>query len=609
MKTKIIFKQENLSVEVETGTSLLRAAHLAGVELEADCKGAGRCGKCRVIASGGLSPLTPRERDLLTPREVREGMRLACRTFVTGPAVVTSIPRSAGRDSILEEGVSRKVALRPAVAKHLIRLDGSGFRGSRTTVEEGISRLLRRHRLRRAPGDFHCLRSVPAVLRSSAGELTVLASDKEILGFEEGNTTERNYGVAVDIGTTTVVAYLYDLHSGAFVGVDSSLNGQRSFGADVVSRIDHALEDSTGLQHLQQAIIQTIDALIEKLCASYGLSGEDIYTVVLVGNTPMHHFFWGIFPTFLTRFPYNPLTTKTLSIPARDTGLRINPFGRVISLPLISGFVGSDTVAVVLSTGLDRSRVPRLAIDIGTNGEIVLTDGSSMIAASCAAGPAFEGAHIQCGMRGASGAIDRVYLRGRTLHYHVIDDVPPRGICGSGLVDAVAILRGQGLISSDGRLAVPQGFANRALADRLSRQKHVQFFITDPRKTGLPQQVAITQRDIRELQLAKGAIMAGIQILLDRLKLKEHDIREVYLAGGFGNYISPDGAVAIGLIPAFSRAKITQVGNAAGGGARMALLSNPDLEHAVRIAEQIEYVELAKHPDFQKNFVKGMAFP
>jgi uncharacterized 2Fe-2S/4Fe-4S cluster protein (DUF4445 family) len=329
---------------------------------------------------------------------------------------------------------------------------------------------------------------------------------------------------------------------------------------------------------------------------------------VVVGNTSMIHLFCGMSPRFLSRSPYNPLTADALDIPSQELGLKINPFGRVISLPLVSGFIGSDTIGVVLSTGLHKSRVPRMAIDIGTNGEIVCTDGKKLLASSCAAGPAFEGAHIQCGMRGTTGAIDQVCLSQGMIQYHVIDSVLPKGICGSGLVDAVAEMLKAGIIAIDGRLMSQDEIANSPYAHLISREQYNQFTLTVNDSKNPGQDVVITQRDIRELQLAKGAMRAGIKILMDELGLEKKDIREVYLAGGFGNYVRPENALAIGLLPNFKNSKITQVGNAAGSGAKIVLLSAKTLKEAVKIAEKIEYIELAKVSDFQQEFVKAMDF-
>jgi uncharacterized 2Fe-2S/4Fe-4S cluster protein (DUF4445 family) len=281
----------------------------------------------------------------------------------------------------------------------------------------------------------------------------------------------------------------------------------------------------------------------------------------------------------------------------------------VFSLPLVSGFIGADTVGVVLATGLHKSKKARIALDIGTNGEIVLSNGKRMVACSCAAGPAFEGAHIQYGMRGCSGAIDQVDFKEGELVYHVIDQAPPQGICGSGLVDALSGLLGAGLITVDGRLLTRKVAAGSPYAGRLSEEPHTQFLLTEEDPPPGGRSVVITQKDIREVQLAKGAMLAGVRILLDHLGLKTEDVQEVYLAGAFGNYVRARSALRIGLLPAFPKAVIRQVGNAAGSGAKMALLSRRAFEEARRIAERIEYVDLARVPDFQHQFVKGMAFP
>jgi uncharacterized 2Fe-2S/4Fe-4S cluster protein (DUF4445 family) len=317
----------------------------------------------------------------------------------------------------------------------------------------------------------------------------------------------------------------------------------------------------------------------------------------------MNHLFWGISPRFLSRFPYNPVTTGQLCVTAQEQGIAMNHCGKVFSLPLVSGFIGSDTVAVVLSTGLDRSRTPKMAIDIGTNGEIVLTDSKVMIACSCAAGPAFEGAHLQCGMRGAGGAIDRVDFEEDTIRYHVIDEARPKGICGSGLVDAVAGMLKAGLIGSDGRLLSREEIPESPYASMLTKDKYNQLILTGRKLAGSDMEVVITQKDIRELQLAKAAMMAGIKILMEKLGLREQDIKEVYLAGAFGNYVRPASALAIGLLPAFKNASITQVGNAAGSGAKMALLSVRAQKIAAHIAKRIEYVVLANAPNFHQEFM------
>ena len=607
LKVRVSFKPLNDVIEVERGTSLLKAAFQAGIRLEAECGGMGRCGKCKLVVTKGVCPVTPKEREYLTPFEINNKVRLACQALVQAPTLVSLLAAPPAKDQILEEGVSRTVAFEPAIKKRFLELHRADLK-SEKPLDQLIFGFLEQAGIRRPNLDFSSLKTLPLLLRNNSGGVTALLQDRQVLGFEAGDTTDRIYGLAVDIGTTTVVGYLFDLSSGNLLGVDSALNSQSSYGSDVVSRIEHALEVPEGLNQLQSEVTATINRIIEKLGRLKNISSKEIYSLMLVGNTPMNHLFWGISPHFLSRFPYSPLTAEALCVSARDAEVQMNPLGRVFSLPLISGFIGSDTVGVVLSTGLHKSKLPRMAIDIGTNGEIVLTNGKTMVACSCAAGPAFEGAHIQCGMRGTSGAIDRVYLSDGEIRYHVIDEVPPKGICGSGLVDAMAVMLQAGLVNGNGQLLNAEAVANPALARLIGREKYTQLALTGEGQPAGGEKVVVTRKDISELQLAKGAIRAGIKILMDRLGLRESDIREVYLAGGFGNYVSPESAVTIGLLPTFQKAKITPVGNAAGSGAKMALLSTRAFKEAVKIAKRVEHVELANIPQFQQEFAKGVLF-
>jgi uncharacterized 2Fe-2S/4Fe-4S cluster protein (DUF4445 family) len=607
MKIKVKFKPLDRQVEVEPGTSLLKAAREAGIDLESDCGGMGRCGKCKVIVPGRITPLTPREREYLTPFEIRQKVRLACQILVKRPTSVSLLTLPAGKEHILEEGISRAVKLQLSLKKFYLDLNAEDLKREQT-IDGIIGRFLHRQGIRKPRIGFSCLKTLPSLLHHNQDGVTAVTKDNEIVGFELGDTTSEIHGLAVDIGTTTVVGYLFDLNQGKLTGVGSALNEQSIHGSDVISRIDHALNTPDGLSQLQKLVVNTVNRIIENLCHSTNISSNQIYSLVMVGNTTMAHLFLGMSPLFLSRFPYNPLTSRALCVAPQVLGVNVSGLGNVFSLPLVSGFIGSDTVGVVLSTGLHRSRVPKMAIDIGTNGEIVLTDGKVMLACSCAAGPAFEGAQIQCGMRGTSGAIDRVDFVKSKVRCHVIDEVPAKGICGSGLVDAIAGMLRAGLITGDGRLLTGEEVPNSPYARLLTHGKYTQFVVSSSKRGG-GVDVVITQRDIRELQLAKGAMMAGIRILMDRLGLEEQDIREVYLAGAFGNYVRPESALAIGLLPLLPKAKITQVGNAAGSGAKMALLSTRARKEAGKIAEQIEYVELAKISDFQEQFVKGMMFP
>lgn len=607
---EVIFRPLGYKVEVERGTSLLRAAEEAGVHLESECGGLGHCGKCKVVVSRGVTHPTPLEREYLTPYETRNNVRLACQTCTTGPASVSLLKIPSGEEHILEEGIERPVSLQPHIRKYCLDITSGSLKSERSICEI-LEDFLMGYGVRKPLIDFSCLKTLPALLYRNTPGLTAILQDDKILGFEPGDTSSQNYGVALDIGTTTVVGYLFDLGHGTLAAVDSALNGQSMHGSDVITRIDFAVNTADGLNQLQNRVMETVNLIIENLCRSANVSSRNIYSLALVGNTVMNHLFWGISPFFLSRFPYNPVTIAPICVSSQETGLRVSPFARVFSLPLVSGFIGSDTVGVVLATGMHRSRTPKMAIDIGTNGEIVLTDGKIMIACSCAAGPAFEGAHIQCGMRGAGGAIDRVDFVNDNIRFHVIDGHPPKGICGSGFVDAVAGMLKAGLIGGDGRLFGRDEIPGSGYASLLTRGKYNQFVLTGRKLAGSDNdvEIVITQKDIRELQLAKGAMVAGIRLLMEKSGLREQDIREVYLAGAFGNYVRPESALAIGLLPMFENAAITQVGNAAGSGAKMALLSVKALKEAVKVAERINYVELANEPHFHQEFIKGMAFP
>jgi uncharacterized 2Fe-2S/4Fe-4S cluster protein (DUF4445 family) len=608
MKIKVIFMPGGREVEVDEGACLLEAARIAKVGLDGDCGGRGNCGKCRVLAREGLAPFTSLEKKLLSSQDVEQGVRLACQAQVKSPAQVTLLATTSARHHILEEGISRAVRLQPALSKQFLRMEKDDWK-KKGPLAGMIQKLLGEAGVQRANLNVFALQSLGAMDPTDQEGLTALLFESQVLGFELGDTTRQLWGLAVDIGTTTVVGYLVDLTCGRITAVDAALNGQQIHGADVITRIDYALHEPQGLERLRGLVLSTINGIIERLCKRQGLSSLAIYSLVVVGNTTINQLFWGILPRLLVRPPYNPISTEGLSAPVRGLGLQINPLGIVFSLPLVSGFIGSDTVGVVLATGLHKSKKPKIALDIGTNGEIVLSDGQRMVACSCAAGPAFEGAHIQCGMRGCSGAIDQVNFKKGQITYHVIDQAPPQGICGSGLVDAIAGLLAAGLITADGRLLTRQEAAGSPYSGRLSEESFNQFLLTEtpPRSGSRP--VVITQKDIREVQLAKGAMLAGVRILLDLLELRTEDVRDVLLAGAFGNYVRPQSALGIGLLPVFPRARTRQVGNAAGSGAQMALLSQTAFREAMRIADRIEYIDLALAPDFQQQFVKGMAFP
>lgn len=608
-KFRVTFKPGGKEAVVKEGKTLREAFALAGVPLEFSCGGKGRCGKCRVRleAKGApLPPPAPAEKEHLEEEELAGGIRLACMVEVRSDLAVF-LPEVRQETQILMEAASRVVALAPPVSKTFLEVPPPSLADQRPDWE----------RLRDAlgaapPPPLDVLRELPVLLRSSGYRLTAVTSGAEVLGLEAGDTTGKLLGAAFDIGTTTIVCYLLDLRSGEELGVASMLNPQAAYGADVISRIAYTSEEPEGLEKLHQCLIAGLNELLAEASIRAGASPQDVYVLSVVGNTCMHHLFLKIPPGQLARSPYVPVVKEPLVLRAAELGLRANPRARLYVLPIIAGFVGADTVGVILATQMDLGGGVKLAVDIGTNGEIVLGTGEGLIACSAAAGPAFEGAQISCGMRGAAGAIDHVWF-GEDLEYSVIGGGKPRGICGSGLLDLAAGLLTLGIIDKSGRMLPP--FEVESPIARRYRNRIVEydgmtsFLLVDETSTSHGRPLLLTQRDVRQLQLAKAAIAAGIQVLLEERRLKPEDVDEVLLAGAFGNYFDPRSACAIGLLPPQLLEKVRQIGNAAGAGAKIALLSRHECRRAGAIARAVEYVELSAYPGFNNIFTASLEFP
>ena len=610
-EVRVFFRPAGRSVRVPEGTTVAAAANLAGIALEQVCGGKGTCGKCKVrLLAGSLGPLTDAERRHLSQAEATEGVRLACQAPVLQDSTVeVGWAAVASTVSILVDGTREAVAIDPPVRKDVLQVPPA-------TLQDPAAHYTA---LRRAlPGaedlspTVEALRALPSALRAAKGLVTAVRWGNLLLAVEPGDTSQALFGFACDIGTTTVVGYLLDLRTGERLGVASTLNPQTRFGDDVVSRIETAGRDAAGLEALRTAIIDAINELIEQAANQAGAAREQVYALAVVGNTAMHHLFLGLNPAALGHSPYVPVMADPLELEARAVGLRAHPAARLLVLPNIAGFVGADTVGVLLATRLLESDEVRLAIDIGTNGEMALGSRARMLACSTAAGPAFEGAQLSHGMRAAEGAIDHVDLRGGELVLHSIGQGKPRGICGSGVVDAIATLRQLEVIDATGRLLGPDELApdvRQHLGHRLVPHAQGGAFVLAPAEetaTGAP--VLLTQRDIRQIQLAKGAIRAGIEILMKELAVAPEQVAGVALAGAFGNYIRPESALTIGLMPRFPAAKVTPVGNAAGAGAQMAILSRQAWRDAAAIARQVEYLELSLREDFQQVFMDALMF-
>ncbi len=613
---KLTFLPEERSIECSSEQTVLDAARRVGVDIITTCGGRGRCNSCRIeVLDGDFTPPTDQERNILGAHGLERGFRLACQTKALGDGVLRIVPPiSEQRFRILSATERRQYAIEPAVQKQHLHLPALTEEHQGSDSEE-----LQRVLAVTSPSgpvdqiDLFALQQLPATLSHASRDMTAVISDNHLIGVEAGDTTNILYGLAFDVGTTTVVGYLLDLRTGQECAVASELNAQSLYGGDLMSRISFAQDHPTGLQQLHDRIIHTCNRIIASVCEAAAIQTDWIYEVTVVGNPCMHHLFLRIPPVHLGLAPYLAAIRQRYVVKASDLGLDVFPNARIQMLPLIAGFVGADTVGVIVATGLHKSSQLKLAVDIGTNGEIVLGNRERMVACSTAAGTAFEGAQITHGMRGASGAIDKVTIDD-DVHIRVIGDGPALGICGSGLVDAVAQMLNAGILTNTGRfrklseldtLGIAPGLQTRVVEQGKQRA----FVLAFGEQTDTGEPIIISQHDVRELQLAKGAIFAGIRMLLKAFGVKDDAITELLLAGAFGNYLDTTSAVRIGLIPALSAGKIRSVGNAAGLGSQLALLSLHTREETDTIASTTEHIALTHNLEFQVVFAESLAFP
>ncbi len=607
---KVKFIPQKKEIEVSSEKTILEAANEAGLYIEGDCAGRGTCGKCKIkTLEGGGGKATAAEEQHLSEKELNEGWILACQRNISHDMVIEVPIRKDvhTRKTTLPGGIEELEA-DPAVKKITVKLNRPAVEDQKADLERLTGSLKQQNlsiKLRELAG-------LPGLLRDHNFEVTAAIAGNRIISIEPGDTSDQLFGVAFDIGTTTIMGSLIDLNSAEIIAVAAATNRQNIYGADVISRINHASQGHTELKQLQDKVIEAANEILKELLKQTKVARDRIYEAVAVGNTTMSHLFMGVDPTYLAPAPFIPAYTRSLEVEASELGLAISPAGRVTCLPNIAGYVGSDTVGVILAADMDRRKDNCVAIDIGTNGELVLIANGKLRACSTAAGPAFEGAQIKHGMRAAAGAIETVVYSDGEIKIKTIEDDTPRGICGSGLFDAAAALLDAGLIEPNGRFVNPEENPDRVpekFQKRMRRGKNGYEFILIPAGEAVGgEDIVLTQNDLRELQLAKGAIYAGLKILLKEAGITEDDLNEVLLAGAFGNYVRKESALGIGLIPQMPLEKITAVGNAAGDGAKIALASQAMRLRAAEFADNVEHVELSTRRDFQDIFVEAMAF-
>lgn len=631
-KYKVIFQPSGSRGEVKKGKTLLESAQQLGVDLEAICGGKGTCGKCKVRVEEGyfekdnidskmshLTPFTEAEKKFIKPAD-GDNIRLACACQVEGDVKLFVPEKSrAGKQIVRKAARDISVPIAPVVKKYFIELAPPTLEDLSVGDLERVQKALKdEYGLDNVKGDYFALTTLQDIIREGEWKVTVSVwHGKEIVKVEPG-FVDFAYGIAIDVGTTTVAAYLCEMNSGKVVNTESMMNPQVGYGEDVMSRITYAMSNDDGLDTMQKALIDGLNEIIEKITADIRTNGakggESIIDMTIVFNTAMHHIFLGLNPVYIGRAPFIPAIQNDIDIKARDMGIKINSGSYIHVLPIEAGFVGADNVGVLIAEEMYKQDENILIIDIGTNGELLLGNRKAICSTSCATGPAFEGAQIKFGMRAAPGAIEKVEIDPETQEprYKVIgkpdwqthmEKVEAKGICGSAIIDVVAEMFTSGIIDKSGR------FDKESKSSRVKKDKEGKYYyvLAWADETSIGQDITVTQGDVRALQLAKGALFAGAKLMMQKMGIEKLD--KVILAGAFGSFINKEAAMTLGMFPDCDIDNVYSVGNAAGDGAIMALLNTDKRLEAREKARWLEFVEIAVAPTFEKEFMMAMHIP
>ena len=603
---------DGIWIKVKRGITIWDALEKTDIELEGDCGGLGKCGKCKIRVITAIGPPSPDEQEHLEPDELGKGIRLACRIKIKKTMVIHTEMDDEETElyQILKHGQVPPVQIDPLVEKHKLSLEPPSLESALSDADRIRVALGSKYQLLAISPE--CLVNLYGDLRKTDFRGATVLGDNRLLAWQPMDKGEQQYGLIFDLGTSTLVAKLIDLTNGQEMAVASRMNSQSRYGSDVISRIQHVLDHPKGLDEMKGRLLRDLNILIRHITEASNVDPDEIFATVMAGNTTMQHFLLGLNPAGIAEAPFSPVVTERIMLEARDIGLKLYPDGLVFVLPAKSGYIGGDLIGFILASGAaHRSDRLVLGLDFGTNGEIFLGNGKRMLTCSAAAGPALEGARITHGMIGKTGAIEGVRFEENGFQYRVIGNVPPKGLCGSGLVDLVALLLHHDLIDPEGLIRpVP----NMEIDDVVSRvvmrrdNEVYDFLVASPSESLDGRSIYLTQNDVRELQLAKGAIAAGSKILLDMMGASFEDIDEVCLAGALGNYIHPLSAMRIGLLPMVNPDIINQLGNAASTGAKMVLLSKEYWNKASEITRFIEHVELSGLPEFFDHFIQEMDF-
>jgi uncharacterized 2Fe-2S/4Fe-4S cluster protein (DUF4445 family) len=621
--TTIVFEPDGRRGQFKSGTRLFAAAEELGVRIRSECGGEGTCGKCRVIIVSGsayLSELTDSEGKMLTQKEIENKYRLSCQTQIkeerlTKNAITVLVPSESrvGVRRIQVKGMEQPVRLKPAIQKFHLTLQKPTITNPTADDEELIRRIEKTTELTNVKLSYETSRILPTIIREGNWDITAtLWNNQKIIDVEAGDTKAKNYGASIDIGTSKIVGYVVNLNTGEVVSAGMLENPQIQYGEDILSRIFYATQSPENQEEIRKIVVDGINVVIESACKdATDVDMKKIYEVTVVGNTAMTHLFLGIQSRFLSLAPYPPAMKRSIDVEAKKTGLRIHPQGNVHVLPCVAGYVGADAVADVIATSMHEKDEMSLLVDVGTNGEVFLGNKKEILSCSCAAGPAFEGTQIKYGMKAVTGAIEKVKINPKTfeVEYETIGDEKPIGLCGSAMVDILAELLKTGIISTRGRFNQETIKTRRLVQARKQGQGEVSFVIAWKEETAINSDISVTAKDISEIQLAKAALHTGCEILMQKKGITQKQIDRAYIAGAFGNYINPENARTIGLIPDIPTGKITFAGNTALSGAKMALTSMKVRELADTLSKQIKYVELMAEDSFKREFIASVLLP
>ncbi len=589
--------------------NLLKIANELGIDIDAPCGGREACGKCRIVVLSGqecLSPIKDSEIKFLSKDEIEYGYRLSCCVnIVKEGEIVLEIPAESllGIQRILIKGLEPAIKLKPEVNKIFLRIKKPDLKDLRAHTER-IAETLREKGIKVNKFSYTVLLNLPEVVKNSNWEITLAIKNEEVIALEAYDEADKLFGIAFDIGTTKIVGYLVNLKDGNNLASYSLINPQISKGGDVITRISYAMKDKDKLEEMHQLLISAINEIVGKLCKKARLKREDILDMVVVGNTAMHHFFFNISPIPVGLSPYTAVVGREIEVKAKDLRIEINPEAYIYSPPNVAGFVGADAIADILASEIYKKDELSLLVDIGTNVEIICGNKDGLQACSTPAGPALEGAEITFGMRAVRGAIERVWINPEdmSVKYKVIGNEKVKGICGSGIISAISEMLKVGLIDNTGKI----NYENNRIK-KVNNEYALVIAYKD--ETSIGKDVLITQQDIRKIQLAKAAVYTGITLSLRHLGLNFSDIKSMYVAGSFGNYIDPLSAKIIGMYPDIPLQNIKLLGNAAGTGARLLLKSSELKKEVKEIIKKTKYFLLGHEESFQKEFIDSLYLP